>query len=103
MPVARSVRSVTNVEGQNFSVSVQQPVLYPVASPVPFVLNVRGQSQKKDGSPSSKVKQEINFVKGVFYCVNTSYTMDKCLSGRRRPARQTSEKDVLCFHRLAGP
>ena len=26
-----------------------------------------------------------------------------CLTGRRRPARQTSEKDVLCFHRLAGP
>ena len=38
-----------------------------------------------------------------FYCVNTSYPMDNCLSGRRRPARQTSEKDVLCFHRPAGP
>ena len=38
-----------------------------------------------------------------FYCVNTSYPMDNCLSGRRRPARQTSEKDVLCCHRLAGP
>ena len=25
-----------------------------------------------------------------------------CLTGRRRPARQT-EKDVLCYHRLAGP
>ena len=71
MPVARSVRNVTNVEGQNSSVSVQQPVLCPVVSPVPFVLNVRGQSQKKDG-PSSKVKQKINFVKGVFsvdHCV----------------------------------
>ena len=66
------MENVTNVEGQNFSVSVQQPVLCPVVSPVPFVLNVRGQSQKKDGSPSSKVKQEINFVKGVFsvdHCV----------------------------------
>ena len=39
----------------------------------------------------------------TFYCVNTSYPMDKCLSGRRRPARQTPEKDVLCFHQLAGP
>ena len=38
-----------------------------------------------------------------FYCVNTSYPMDNCLSGRRRPARQTSEKDVLCFHWPAGP
>ena len=27
------------------------------------------------------------------------YPMDNSLSGRRRPARQTSEKDVLCFHR----
>ena len=35
----------------------------------------------------------------AFYCVNTSYPMDNSLSGRRRPARQTSEKDVLCFHR----
>ena len=52
--------------------SVQQPVFRPVVSPVPFVLSVRGQSQKKDGSPSSKVKQEINFVKDVFsvdHCV----------------------------------
>ena len=29
--------------------------------------------------------------------------MDNSLSGRRRPARQTSEKDVLCFHRQVGP
>ena len=34
----------------------------------------------------------------TFYCVNTSYPMDNSLSGRRRPARQTPEKDVLCFH-----
>ena len=64
--VARPSKSVSNVERQNFSVSVQQPVLCPVASPVPFVLSVRGQSQKKDRSPSSKVKQEIKFVKDAF-------------------------------------
>ena len=34
----------------------------------------------------------------IFYCVNTSYPMDNSLSGRRRPARQTPEKDVLCLH-----
>ena len=39
----------------------------------------------------------------LFYCVNTSYPMDNSLSGQRRPARQTSEKDVLCFHQQAGP
>ena len=38
-----------------------------------------------------------------FYCVNTSYPMDNSLSGRRGPARQTSEKDVLCLHRQVGP
>ena len=70
--VARPSKSVLNVERQNFSVSVQQAVLCPVASPVPFVLSVRGQSQKKDGSPSLKMKQEIKFVKDAFsvdHCV----------------------------------
>ena len=42
-------------------------------------------------------------VKYPFYCVNTSYPMDNSLSGRRGPARQTSEKDVLCLHRLGRP
>ena len=42
-------------------------------------------------------------VENPFYCVNTSYPMDNSLSGQRRPARQTSEKDVLCFHRLGRP
>ena len=41
--------------------------------------------------------------KRAFYCVNTSYPMDNSLSGRRRPARETSEKDVLCFHQQVGP
>ena len=42
----------------------------------------------------------VNSLYGIaFYCVNTSYPMDNSLSGRRRPARQTSEKDVLCLHR----
>ena len=43
------------------------------------------------------------YKKLIFYCINTSYPMDNCYSGRRRPARQMSEKDVLCFHRPAGP
>ena len=68
--MAQPVKCVSNVQRQNFHVSVQQPVLCPVVSPVPFVLNVGGQSQKKDGSPS--LKTEINFVKSVFsvdHCV----------------------------------
>ena len=35
---------------------------------------------------------KLNFYKLI------PYPMDNSLSGRRRPARQTSEKDVLCFH-----
>ena len=41
--------------------------------------------------------------KESFYCINTSYSMDDSLSGRRGPARQTSEKDVLCLHRPGRP
>ena len=78
-PMARPVNCVSSVQRQNFHVSVQKPVLCPVVSPVPFVLNVRGQSQKKDGSPS--LKTEINFVKSVF-------SVDHCcrIFGRSGPS-----------------
>ena len=33
--------------------------------------------------------------KKQFYCVNTSYPMDNCFTGRRDRSRQTPEKDVL--------
>ena len=65
VPVAWSVDSVLKVQRQDFSVTVQPPVLCPVVSPVRSVLNVRKLSQKKDISPSSKSKREINSVKGV--------------------------------------
>ena len=59
---------------------------------------------RKDSGTTLKDKASSESLsQGHFYCVNTSYPMDNCLSGRRRPARQTPEKDVLCFHRLAGP
>ena len=70
--LAQTVDHVFSVQRQSFHVSAQEPVLCPVVSPVPFVLNVRGQSQKKDGSHSLKVKTEINFVKSAFsldHCV----------------------------------
>ena len=75
--MARPVKSVTSVRRQNFCVSVQQSVLCPVVSPVPFVLNVRGQSQKKDASPS--LKPEINFMKSVV-------TVDHCVSAPDVPS-----------------
>ena len=40
---------------------------------------------------------KLNFYKLI------PYPMDNSLSGRRGPARQTSEKDVLCFHRPGRP
>ena len=40
---------------------------------------------------------KLNFYKLI------PYPMDNSLSGRRRPARQTSEKDVLCIHRPGRP
>ena len=40
---------------------------------------------------------KLNFYKLI------PYPMDNSLSGRRRPARQTSEKDVLCLHWQVGP
>ena len=101
MAVARPNKIVLNVERQNFSVSVQQAVLCPVASPVPFVLSVRGQSQKKDTSPSLKMKQEIKFVKDAFYCVNISYLVDRCICPAPCRSRQTLEKNVLSWA-LAG-
>ena len=40
---------------------------------------------------------KLNFYKLI------PYPMDNSLSSRRGPARQTSEKDVLCLHRLGRP
>ena len=52
---------------------------------------------------SSKFSTHRISEKCTFYCVNTSYPMDNSLSSRRGPARQTSEKDVLCLHRPGRP
>ena len=49
-------------------------------------------------------KQEIaNLISKLNFYKLIPYPMDNSLSGRRRPARQTSEKDVLCLHRQVGP
>ena len=51
-----------------------------------------------------QVKKIANLISKLnFFYKLIPYPMDKCYSGRHRPARQTSEKDVLCFHRPAGP
>ena len=48
---------------------------------------------KKIPTKFANLISKLNFYKLI------PYPMDNSLSGRRRPARQTSEKDVLCFHR----
>ena len=40
---------------------------------------------------------KLNFYKLI------PYPMDNLLNRSAQPARQMSEKDVLCFHWLAGP
>ena len=42
-----------------------------------------------------KYIHSIKIWKSLFYCVNTSYPMDNCFTGRRDRSRQTPEKDVL--------
>ena len=78
---------------QNFHVTVQQPVLCPVVSPVPFVLNVRGQSQNKDGNPSLNLNTEINFVKSVF-------SVDHCVFAPTVPSAHNVANPQLVGGRL---
>ena len=51
---------------------------------------------------STRCDQPRKCPKVMFYCVNTSYPMDNCFTGRRDRSRQTSEKDVL-YRIPAGP
>ena len=48
-------------------------------------------------SQIANLTSKLNFYKLM------PYPMDNSLSGRRGPARQTSEKDVLCLHRPGRP
>ena len=86
--MARSVDCVLNVQKQEFSVTVQPPVLCPVVSPVRFVQE--RQSQKKNISPSLKTNRKIKFVKGVSivdHCVfaKTVPTAPNVAGGRSSP------------------
>ena len=54
------------------------------------------QSDKVQQDKIANLISKLNFYKLI------PYPMDNSLSGRRRPARQTSEKDVLCFHWQVG-
>ena len=55
----------------------------------PIVKDVPGLGLK---DITAKVRVSTNY---SFYCVNTSYPMDNCFTGRRDRSRQTPEKDVL--------
>ena len=47
-----------------------------------------------------KLNKFANLISKLNFYKLIPYPMDNSLSGRRGPARQTSEKDVLCLHRL---
>ena len=55
------------------------------------------------GPNSHKPKEFANLISKLNFYKLIPYPMDNSLSGRRGPARQTSEKDVLCLHRLGRP
>ena len=59
-----------------------------------YVIILRAIDYKKK---IANLISKLNFYKLI------PYPMDNSLSGRRGPARQTSEKDVLCLHRLGRP
>ena len=54
-------------------------------------------STMRETNKFANLISKLNFYKLI------PYPMDNSLSGRRGPARQTSEKDVLCLHRLGRP
>ena len=56
------------------------------------VLDTVKQTILIETSEIANLISKLNFYKLI------PYPMDNSLSGRRRPARQTSEKDVLCLH-----
>ena len=57
---------------------------------------------RSGGKYRGKLVQDKLLLNDRFYCVNTSYPMDNCFTGRRDRSRQTPEKDVL-YMLPAGP
>ena len=55
------------------------------------------------GLECNNLNQIANLISKLNFYKLIPYPMDNSLSGRRGPARQTSEKDVLCLHRLGRP
>ena len=51
----------------------------------------------------TKIQKIANLISKLNFYKLIPYPMDNSLSGRRRPARQMPEKDVLCFHQQVGP
>ena len=65
------------------------------------------KTQHFRGPASNKIyaltKKFANLISKLNFYELIPYPMDNSLSGRRGPARQTSEKDVLCLHRPGWP
>ena len=58
---------------------------------------------KNTGQAHLQVVKFANLISKLNFYKLIPYPLDNSLSGRRRPARQTPEKDVLCFYRQVGP
>ena len=69
-----------------------------------FPLNERKPCVTPDIGQRTAEKAKIaNLISKLNFYKLIPYPMDNSLSGRRGPARQTSEKDVLCFHQPGRP
>ena len=68
-----------------------------------YSLSIHSKAQKPIMKAKRRKDQIANLISKLHFYKLIPYPMDNSLSGRHRPARKTPEKDVLCFHRPAGP
>ena len=73
------------------NLETEKKVFPDIAEKAKQLLSMQGYGMQRTYKIANLISK-LNFYKLI------PYPMDNSLSGRRRPARQTSEKDVLCLH-----
>ena len=82
----------------NMAVNINKPRIYQKS------INLLNQHQNiLKANEYSDIYRIANLISKLNFYKLIPYPMDNSLSGRRGPARQTSEKDVLFLHRLGRP
>ena len=81
-----------------FIVNLSWPHGRSVNSCVPIDTFVKMEFKFKYPTIDNVIHKIANLISKLNFYKLIPYPMDNSLSGRRRPARQTSEKDVLCLH-----